>query len=269
MSEAVSADLGERSELMWVDVERIFVDRNYQRELRPTRVAQILREFRWSKFEPVVLAEQEGGTFSVIDGQHRVAAGRAHPAVSQIPAAVVRLSGSREEAGAFLDINVNRTAVTTVERFWAGIEAGDEAMLRVQAVLARAGCEVIQAAGVRPASTKTNAVTAVARSIRIYGDAATSDACRALSTAWPADTGALGGIYIQALARLFRNNRSTINAERIVQKLRGSDRKMLAAQAETLRKIGGGDAALNLSKALCEIYNRQLQVNHITIGVKA
>ncbi|WP_439604536.1 DUF6551 family protein [Shinella sp.] len=269
MSEAVSSDLGKKPELMWVSMERIRVDHNYQREIRPQRVAQILREFNWAHFQPVMLAEQEDGTFSVFDGQHRVAAARAHPEVSEIPAAVVRVAGSKEEADAFLGVNINRTAVTTVEKFWAGIEAGNEAMLRVQAVLARAGCEVIQAAGVKPASNKTNAVTAVERSIRTYGEAATVEACKALAAAWSGDTGALGAIYIQALARLFRNNKGAISHERMVQKLRASDRKTLAAQAETLRKIGGGDASVNLSKALCEVYNKQLQQNHITIGVKA
>ena len=267
MSEAVSSDLGQKPELMWVAMDKIRVDHNYQRELRSQRVAQILREFNWAHFQPVMLAEQEDGTFAVFDGQHRVAAARAHPSITEIPAAVVRVAGSKEEADAFLGVNINRTAVTTVEKFWAGIEAGNEAMLRVQAVLQKAGCEVIQAVGVKPGANKTNAVTAVDRSIQRYGEAATAEACKALAAAWSKDAGALGAIFIQALARLFRNNKGTISFERVVQKLRSSDRKTLAAQAETLRKIGGGDAALNLSKALCEIYNKQLQTNQITIGV--
>lgn len=268
MSEAVSTDLGQKPELMWVPMDKIRVDHNYQRELRPQRVAQILREFNWAHFQPVMLAEQPDGTFAVFDGQHRVAAARAHPEVTEIPAAVVRVAGSKEEADAFLGVNINRTAVTTVEKFWAGIEAGNPDMMRVKAVLEKAGCEVIQAVGVKPSANKTNAVTAVERSIRTYGEAATTEACRTLAEAWSQDTGALGAIFIQALSRLFRNNKATISRDRMIQKLRMSDRKTLAAQAEQLRKIGGGDASVNLAKALCEIYNKNLQLNHITIGVK-
>jgi len=268
MSESVSMDLGQRPELIWVPIDKIAVDHNYQREIKPLRVAQILREFNWAHFQPVMLAEQPDGTFTVFDGQHRVAAARAHPSIVEVPAAVVRVAGTQGEANAFLGVNVNRTAVTTVEKYWAGIEAGNADMIRVRDVLARAGCEVIQAVGVKPSAKKTLAVTAVDRSIRTFGEEATAEACRTLATAWSKDHSALGAIFIQALARLYRNNSKIISRDRMEQKLRSCDRKTLAATAETLRKIGGGDASVNLSKALVESYNKGRQLNHIQIGAK-
>ena len=269
MNTTVSRKLGSRPELKWVSVDSIIVDHNYQRELKPARVAQILRDFNWAQFGAVSLNEHDDGRFSVYDGQHRAAAARAHPDISEIPAVCVRVSGTAEEAQAFLGMNLNRTAVTTVERFWAGIEAGDKEMIRVREVLAAANCEVIQAVGVKPAANKTTAVTAVTRSIAKYGEASTSEACRILVAAWSSDPTALGATHIQALARLCRNNKAVIKSDRMIEKLRLTDRKTLAAQAETLRKIGGGDATLNLCKALVEIYNKQLQMGHISIGVKA
>lgn len=268
MSENVSKAVGDKPELKWVPVDLIIVDRNYQREIKPTRVAQILREFNWAQFGAISLNEHDDGRYSVYDGQHRTAAARAHPHILEVPAVCVRVGGTSQEAQAFIGMNVNRTAVTTVERFWAGIEAQDAEMLRVRDVLASAGCEVIQAIGVKPAANKTTAVTAVQRSIQRYGEAATAQACKALVSAWANDPTALGGVHIQALARLFRGNKDVIQFGRVVDKLKASDRKQLAAQAETLRKIGGGDAQLNLSKALVEIYNKSLQQNHITIGVR-
>lgn len=59
-----------------------------------------------------------------------------------------------------------------------------------------------------------------------------------------------------------------LDVERLVLKLRSKDRKILVADAEAFRKMGGGDAALALSKALVEIYNKGLQLNHIQIGAK-
>lgn len=268
MSEKISTALGLKPDLLWVPVEKIRVDHNYQREIRANRVQQILREFTWSQFQPVMLAEQEDGTFTVFDGQHRVAAARAHPSIKEVPAAVVRLNGSQSEAAAFLGVNINRTSVGTVEKYWAGIEAGDTAMMRVRDVLAKAGCEVIQAQGIKPAATKTTAVTAVDRALRNYGEQAVILACQTLSTAWVRDPNALHGVFISALARLFRNNGKSIQADRMVARLAASDRKAMAATAETLRKIGGGDAALNISKALVEIYNKGLSANHISIGSK-
>jgi hypothetical protein len=53
-----------------------------------------------------------------------------------------------------------------------------------------------------------------------------------------------------------------------LKKLRETKRLDLTSSAESLRKLGGGDASVNLSKALVEIYNRGLSVNHIQIGAK-
>lgn len=269
MSEALPADLGPKPELMWVDVEQIRVDRNYQRDVKPTRVAQILRDFTWAHFQPVSLAEQSDGTFTIFDGQHRVAAARAHPAITHVPAAVNRIESAREEAEAFLGVNVNRTAVSTVEKYHAGIEAGDADMMAVCAVLEEAGCEVIAAAGVKPAPNKTNAVTAVQRAIKTYGDKAVTDACKTLVRAWLKDTGALNGVMIGALSRLSRNNRNIISIERLAIKLHGKDRKILTSDAETIRKIGGGDACLNVAKAVVEVYNKGLQKDMIQIGARS
>lgn len=102
MADQSKTDLGLKPELKWVPVKLINVDKNYQRDLRPHRVRQILKEFDWSQFQPVMLAEQADGTFNVFDGQHRVAAAREHTGVNEVPAAIVCLQGLRAEAGAFL-----------------------------------------------------------------------------------------------------------------------------------------------------------------------
>lgn len=265
----ISQDIGRRPELKWVPIDRIIVDSNYQRELRQKRVAQILRDFNWAHFQPVMLAEHENGMFSVFDGQHRVEAARLHPAITEVPASVVVFEKGCEEAGAFLGVNVNRSAITTVDKYWAGIEAGDEAMMRICAVLDDAGCEVVPAGTKSPGPNRTSSVGAIERAIRYYGDAAVTRACRTLVKAWPKDNGALNGVMIQALARLYRNNKSTISEERMVMKLTGKDRKILTADAEALRKMGGGDAPLAVAKALVEIYNKQLTANLIQLGAKA
>lgn len=265
----INTDVGITPELCWVPVDQIDVDENYQRALKPKRVAQILRDFNWAHFQPVMLTQQESGRFNVFDGQHRVEAARQHPHITEVPAAVVHIEHSCDEAGAFLGVNVNRTALSTVDKYWAGIEAGDASMMAICAVLDEAGCEVVPANTKSPAPKRTNAVTAVDRAIKTYGEAAVTQACGTLVVAWPKDNSALGGILIQALARLFRNNPTTISRERMELKLRSKDRKLLMSDAETMRRLSGGDAHLALAKTLVEIYNKGLQLNHIQIGAKS
>ncbi len=265
----VNLSIGEPPELRFVPLDEITVDASYQRPLKPKRVAQILRDFSWAQFGALMLVEQEERRFTVYDGQHRFEAARRHPRISTVPAVIVRLEQAYEEAAHFLGVNTNRSAISTVEKYWAGIEAGDEAMMRICAVLDDAGCEVVPAGTKSPGPSRTSSVGAIERAIRYYGDAAVTRACRTLAKAWPKDNGALNGVMIQALARLYRNNKSTISEERMVMKLTGKDRKILTADAEALRKMGGGDAPLAVAKALVEIYNKQLTANLIQLGAKA
>jgi len=261
-------EIGEKPRLEWINVDRIRVDDNYQRKLQPRRVGQILREFTWAHFGPVMLAEHEDGTFTVFDGQHRVEAARLHPLVDQVPAMIVSFDEGYAEAGAFIGVNVNRTQITNIERYYAGIEAGDQEMMAVCAVLEEAGCEVVEAGKYSPAPNKTAAVSSLNRAIKRYGAEATTEACKALRGAWPRDARALNGSMIYCLARLFHNNRKIILADRMVEKLRSKNRALLTGDAEALRKIGGGDSMLALTKAIAEAYNRGLQSNTIGIGAK-
>lgn len=265
MSEDISMNIGEKPQLRWVATELVKVDHNYQREIKPNIVAKILRKFSWSHFGCVSLAEQADGTFTVLDGQHRLAAAIAHPRISEIPASVIRASGVSEEATIFLGVNTNRTAVTTVERYWAGIEAGDAGLIRVRDILARAGCEVVPTPGPASKSNMTNAVSAIQRSIDRFGERAVVTACIICKGAWQGDKSALAGTVISALARLSRANPS-MSSERMTELLRAKGRANLSADAENMRKISGGAAEVALAKALVEIYNKGLSKNQIMLG---
>lgn len=267
--ETINRGIGEAPELAFVPVHAIRVDASYQRPLKPRRVAQILRDFTWAQFGALMLVDQGDGSYTVYDGQHRLAAAQEHPDISEVPATIVRLEAAYEEAQSFLGVNTNRSAISTVEKYWAGIEAGDDGMMRICAVLEEAGCEVVPPGTKSPGPNRTSSISAIERALKTYGDEAVTVACRTLRTAWPKDNGALGGTIIQALARLYRNNRAFISEERMVLKLTSKDRKILTADAEALRKMGGGDAPLALSKALVEIYNKGLQTNLISLGVKS
>lgn len=267
MADSINMDIGEKPELRWIPKGRIFVDHNYQREIKPNMVQKILKGFDWKKFGCLSLVEHPDGRFSVYDGQHRWKAAMVHPGVDDVPGSVVKAESIAEEASAFLGVNRDRTAVTVVEKFWAGIAAGDAQMIRIRDVLARAGCEVVASPGPAPDSSKTNAVTAVQRAIDAYGEGAVAAALRILKDAWRDDVGALNGTIIQSVARLIRGNRD-LDHDRMREKLSVKNRKQLTADAEAIRKISGGAPDVALAKTLVEIYNKGLSKNQIGIGVR-
>lgn len=265
---AINMHTGAQPRLDWVPISKIRVDDAYQRQIKQSRVSQILRDFNWAHFQPVMLAEHEDGTFTVFDGQHRVEAARQHPNVKDVPAAIVSFDEGYQEAGAFIGVNVNRSSITNIERYYAGIEAGDAEMMAVCSALDEAGCEVVEAGKYTPAPNRTAAVSSVNRAIKLYGETAVTAACLTIRKAWPRDNRGLNGSLIVCLARIYRHNRKFIDADRMIQKLVSKNRVLLVSDAEALRKIGGGDNMAALTRALVEMYNRGLSSNLISSGGK-
>lgn len=266
MSEIASA-IGERPELVWVDVERIDVDHNYQRELDGRQVQRILKGFRWDHFGAVVLARKEHGRYSVTDGQHRCKAALLHPDIREVPALVIGGEGLEAEAENFLVINRSRKAVSPVDTYWAGVASGNADDLRIRDVLARAGCDVVPGNGeYKPGYT--NAVSALRRSVQRYGDAATVTSLKIIRAAWPTDAKALRGTLITTIARLVRNNNG-LDRDRLAKVLAPKSFAEMTAAAEAFRKISGGSSETVLSKVIIELYNKHLTTNQILIGVAA
>lgn len=263
----INRDIGPKPSLEWVDVTLIDVDHNYQREADDGRVDKILAEFRWDHFGAVVLARQENGRFAVTDGQHRVKAGQRHPDVTHVPAIVIGSAGTRAEAENFLRINRDRKAVSTIERFWAGLTAGDEMAERIRTTLQAEGCDVSPGGGVYKPHL-TLAVTAIQRCLERYGDASTRASIKTIRGAWPKEPNALRGTLLTAIARVIRNN-PKIDLDRLIKVLSPKGYAEMSAAAEATRNLVGGDAATALARTITDLYNRGLRVDMIYFGQAA
>jgi hypothetical protein len=264
MSE-INREIGQKPELQWVSIDLVDVDANYQREIKKGLVDKILRRFSWSKFGAVVLSRQTGGRFTVVEGQHRWKAASLHPDVSEIPAVIVAHADLAGEAASFLAINRDRMAVTSVEQYWAGLTAGDDAAIAISNVLQSAGCDVVPAQGhYRP--NLTNSISAIDRCLKRYGVASTRRALLVIRAAWPDDAKSLRGTLITALARIIRSNEKTVADPELVAAIRPQSIAKLTAHAEAFRKLSGGSAETALSKAITELYNKGKRTNFIYFG---
>lgn len=161
MNEAQFRDPGEVPVLDWVDKSLIDVDPAYQRRPDEGRVQRILDWFEWSSFGAIVVAPSGDGRFHVTDGQHRLEAARRHPAITVVPAVIIPKSGTTEEAGNFVVLNVERRNISQLDRYWAELAAEDPDALTVKQVCERAGVTICRYPGAEYRPAETVAVSAI------------------------------------------------------------------------------------------------------------
>jgi hypothetical protein len=105
----MTIDPGPRPELAWLPIERLFVDERYQRDLKQRHVNRIAENFRWSRFQAVLVTKCDKG-WSIIDGQHRVEAAKVC-GLDLIPAVVIDQADIAEQAASFVWANAARATV--------------------------------------------------------------------------------------------------------------------------------------------------------------
>lgn len=137
---------GAAAVLQWVAVADLCIDRSYQRDVRGQgrrKIMQIAAEFEWSAFSPVVCAAAEGGGYAIIDGQHRATAAMLI-GIEKVPALIVIADRARQ-ARSFAAINGAVTRMNSYSVYRAARAAGDETVLKIDALCVSCGVTVLTA----------------------------------------------------------------------------------------------------------------------------
>jgi hypothetical protein len=122
------AELGDRAELEWVRLDRLRVDRSYQRGLseRSIRlIRRIVTEFSWSRCRPAVGVRGADNTIELLDGQHLATAAATHGGIDEIPVLIVPGQKRESKAADFVSLNRDRVAMTPMNVFRAELASGD------------------------------------------------------------------------------------------------------------------------------------------------
>lgn len=131
-------------QLAWIEIAQLVIDDGYQRPLQRanlTAIRKIARNFRWSRFAPVLVAPVEGGFFAIVDGQHRTHAA-ALCGIVRVPCQVVPMD-RREQAQAFASVNGDQIAVTPLQVYRAALLAGEGWAIACRDTCAAAGCRLL------------------------------------------------------------------------------------------------------------------------------
>lgn len=230
-----STDLGVRPRVVWLDLGLLTVDRRYQREISgggTAHINRILRAFNWNRYQPIVVTESADGTFAVIDGQHRLEAAKKHPLIRELPCYVIDAPDLEAQAAIFVSVNRDRRGLTSLQKFWASVAAGDREATALATACEVAGVTVPRAppsGGLSPMTLLGPNV--VLRLVGRFGRAAALQAIALIGEAWPA---AVEGFRVGNLAALTAIAATPYSRERLLRALKRLDPDKLHAESLAL-----------------------------------
>lgn len=139
-----SRDPGPEPVMDWLPVEKLVIDREYQREVNKTgrrAIEEIARRFEWTKFGAVTVAPVSLGRYAIIDGQHRVTAAKLI-GVTRVPCVIQALDRAGQ-AAAFSAINGSVVKITPNAIYRAALAAGEGWAVAAERTCRTAGCRLM------------------------------------------------------------------------------------------------------------------------------
>lgn len=209
-------DPGTRPEMRWIEVELLDVDHVYQRMLSPKHAKKLASDFKWVAFQPLTVTPTKGARYAVIDGQHRLQAAKAIVQVVELPCYVVPKVDQKGQAAAFLETNNSHKAVSSLEKFRAGIVGCDGPTLTIKNILGGLDIKIVSGSA---GPMETTCVSRLYRMLKAHGPTVLLKALTAIVDAWPREREGLSEQYILALCVVFSREPET-KPERAVAVLR-------------------------------------------------
>jgi hypothetical protein len=242
--------------LDWLPVEKLVIDRSYQRSISragSVNIGRIAEFFEWSKFSPVIVSPIEGGLFSIIDGQHRATAA-ALRGVPEVPCEIVHIDRTRQ-AEAFAAINGNTTKVTPQIVYYARLTGRDPGAEEMARVLSAAGVTVCRAnrtlRDMKPG--ETGAVGALFKFLKKYGPETLIAALQCVTETGGGNPGFLRATVIEPLCVVLHRN----------PKWRDAGERLFRAM-DTFHFIEAWDAATKGRKTVPSVTAQMLLAEAIT-----
>lgn len=127
----------------WIPIADLFVDRNFQRPLNENFVAKITEGFVPEMLGVLDVSDVGNGTYSVYDGQHRLAALRLMNR-EQVLCSVSDLTPERQ-AELFVRLQMERRRVHTTDQHRAAVFSGDVRAVALDKIVTDGGWRIANA----------------------------------------------------------------------------------------------------------------------------
>lgn len=240
--------------LRWVPLVQVRVNPLAQRDLKLSRVRELVRDFDPEQFGSPTVSSR-GEYFNVLDGHHRIEAlkewfGEGSWEDQQVQCWCYDGLSDDEEAEVFLRLN-NTLAVTSLAKFRVGVTAGRAAESEVD--------RVVRKVGLRVAADRTDSsVQAVSTLMRVYRRSGASTLERTLRVICESyGAPGLTAPVIDGIGLLIQRYDGTVDDDRLVLRLRTSRGGVnaLLGKAEDLHRRTRSPKAHCVAASAVEINN--------------
>jgi hypothetical protein len=245
-----------------IKVSEMFVDYTYQRQPLKAKINRIIKNFDPDLLGVITCSMREDNTLAIIDGSHRY-----HALVqmgmkdTNVNCLVYFGLSIENEAHIFAQTNKEHTKPTPSQIFKAGIVAGDNASIAINAIVERVGSKVDFSPG-------PNKIRCVATLRKVYDNAGANVLFKTLQTlkdAYPNSKEMYRDQMISAVACIYNRYGKQVDQTRLTETLvKIGSPALVLAQAHAMISSGLTVTFTSLPYLIVSRYNIKLKVNRLT-----
>jgi hypothetical protein len=233
---------------------------NYQRKASYAKVKNIIRSFDWKAFGFIIVNIRDSGNY-VIDGQHRIVAAT-RKSYKEVPCMVYSGLALSEEAGLFVNCQINRNAIHAFEKYQALLVSGDHTTTRIEFLLQKHGLK--SSRGHSDSSTKkrgyTNAIGALYSIYNSKGYDKLDKLLGIMVSTWKYDDGtfdpdALSNTMLYGMNVFMNKTFGKINEKKFIAKFRKIPAGKIISMSKKNQAVYGKGIPSNVARAILEEYN--------------
>lgn len=243
MNSTSPSELGEKPELKYLELTKLFVDATYQRPTETSKsqknIAYIRDNWSWRDCGALtVVWVSSKKKFAIIDGQHRWKAACQRKDIPELPCVIIQEVGTQDQAKSFVGINRHRVVLTNIANYHALIAAGNEGACEVAEFLK--DCEIIVPPMPVPGGiTEARQLQCIQAIGELFNECSKNQIKWALTIipeAYGERRGQMRSCLIKMLAKFSKNNPGA-DREVAIRTLKTIDAKQFESEARISKKI--------------------------------
>lgn len=257
---------GHKGELMWLPVDQLLIDTEYQRYLNKKKAADIVANYDADVVGVLICSRRSDGAIYVLDGQHRKEAAddmKQDGQVMLMPCFVMSGLSRVQEASTFWKLNKNRLHPTSMDTFRARLAAGEPVAHAIKNETESLGITL----QLYPQPLGQNEVGALAALEQMFHDGTLVPVLSMIRTVWANEPGAfrasmllgLRAFYLRFWNDLYIDKNHEDKMERLRETLVSISPRDVDRRAKIYAESASERAATSVARAVYYYYQRKLK----------